>query len=51
MWMIGCECGWTFRSVSSDELVAAMQRHVTDAHPELPKPPSRADVLAMAEET
>jgi hypothetical protein len=51
MWMIGCECGWTFRSVSSDELVAAMQRHVANAHPELPEPPSRADVLAMAEET
>jgi hypothetical protein len=49
--MIRCECGWAFRSTASDELVAAMQRHVADVHPELPEPPSHADVLAMAEET
>ena len=47
---IRCECGWQFSAESGDELVAAMNRHVADAHPDLPSPPAPDDVLAMAEE-
>jgi hypothetical protein len=47
---IRCECGWEHHAMSSDELVAEMNRHVADAHPDLASPPARADVLAMVEE-
>ena len=49
--LIRCECGWECRAETGDEIVAAMERHVVDDHPDLPCPPSRADVLAMADET
>jgi hypothetical protein len=48
--VIRCECGWEFRADTGDELVNAMERHVAEQHPDLPSPPSPADVLAMAEE-
>jgi hypothetical protein len=48
--VIRCECGWECRRESSDELVRAMLAHLAEAHPDLPTPPSAADVLAMAEE-
>lgn len=48
--VINCECGETVRAESDDELVAKVERHVGEAHPELVGKMSRDDVLAMAEE-
>ena len=48
--LIRCECGWSVATDSRERAVAAMERHVADEHPDLPWPPSRADLLAMAEE-
>jgi len=45
-----CECGWELRAESRDALVAAMERHLAEEHPDLPAPASRADLLAMVEE-
>jgi predicted small metal-binding protein len=48
--VINCECGQVVRAETDDELVAAVGRHVEEAHPELVGKMSREDVLAMAEE-
>jgi predicted small metal-binding protein len=48
--VINCECGEVVRGESDDELVAKVERHVGEAHPELVGKMSRDDVLAMAEE-
>jgi predicted small metal-binding protein len=48
--VINCECGEIVRAEGDDELVAKVQRHVADAHPELVGKMSREDVLAMGEE-
>jgi len=49
--LIRCDCGRIIQAETSEELVEAMVRHLADAHPDLPAPPSRADVLAMVQET
>jgi len=48
--VINCECGEVVRADSDDELVAKVERHVGEAHPELAGKLSRDDVLGMAEE-
>ena len=48
--VINCECGEVVRADSDDELVAKVERHVGEAHPELVGKMSREDVLGMAEE-
>jgi hypothetical protein len=48
--VIRCECGWELSADTSADLVAAMERHVAAAHPDLVRPPQRSDVLAMIEE-
>ena len=48
--VIKCECGWELCAETGAELVAAMERHVAEKHPDVAAPPSPADVLAMAEE-
>jgi hypothetical protein len=48
--VIRCECGWQCRAESREKAVAAMRRHLADAHRDLPTPPMLADLLAMAEE-
>ncbi len=48
--VINCECGETVRAESDDELVARVERHVGESHPELVGKMSREDVLGMAEE-
>jgi predicted small metal-binding protein len=49
--VINCECGEVVRAETDDELVAKVEQHVNDAHPELVGKLSREDVLGMAEET
>ena len=48
--VINCECGEVVRAESDDELVEKVERHVSEAHPELVGKLSRDDVLVMAEE-
>jgi predicted small metal-binding protein len=49
--IINCECGEVIQTESDDELVRMVERHVSEAHPELAGKMSRDDILAMAEET
>ncbi len=49
--VINCECGEVVRAESDDELVAKVERHVGEAHPDLAGKMSRQDILGMAEET
>lgn len=42
--------GETVRGESDDELVANVERHIADAHPDLVGKVSREDILASAKE-
>lgn len=48
--VINCECGEIVRAETDDEIVAKVEAHVGEAHPELVGKLSREDILAMAEE-
>lgn len=48
--VINCECGRVVRAGTEDEIVAAVEQHVAEDHPELVGKISRADILGMAEE-
>lgn len=47
---IDCECGEVVKAATDDELLAKVEAHVTDAHPELVGKTTREDVLGMAVE-
>ncbi len=44
-----CECGAMVRADTEDELVAAVERHLDEQHPQLVGKVSRDDIIAMAE--
>jgi predicted small metal-binding protein len=44
-----CECGAVVRADTEDELVAAVERHLDEQHPQLVGKVSRDDIIAMAE--
>ena len=48
--VINCECGQVVRAEDDDELVAKVERHVGQDHPELVGKLGRDDILAMAED-
>ena len=48
--LINCECGEVVRGNSDEELLAAVQVHISRDHPELVGKLSQEDVLSMAEE-
>jgi predicted small metal-binding protein len=48
--VVNCECGYTARGETDDELVADVEAHVRRDHPEMVGQMTRDDVLAMAEE-
>jgi predicted small metal-binding protein len=48
--VVNCECGYTVRGEDDDEIVANVEAHVREAHPEMAGQMSREQVLAMAEE-
>ena len=48
--VINCECGEAVRGNTDEELVAAVQAHITRDHPELVGKLSRQDILSMSEE-
>ena len=48
---INCECGYTVRGETEDELVANAEEHIQRDHPELVGTMSREQLLSLAEET
>jgi hypothetical protein len=48
-WMIRCECGETARAETDDQLVAAVERHIREQHPDMVGKLSREQILGMAE--
>jgi predicted small metal-binding protein len=48
--VVNCPCGETVRGENDDELVANVESHVQEAHPEMVGTMSREQVLGMAEE-
>jgi hypothetical protein len=48
--VVNCECGEIVRAESDSELVAQVEAHVAQAHPEMVGRLSRDDILGMAEE-
>jgi predicted small metal-binding protein len=50
-WSLTCSCGAAISAESEDELVAAAQRHVAEAHAVVAVAPTRADLLSMAIES
>jgi predicted small metal-binding protein len=44
-----CECGEVVRAETEDELIATVERHVAEQHPDLTGKLSRDHILAMAE--
>ena len=48
--VIHCECGADVQRESDDELVANVEQHVQDKHPEMVGTMSREQILAMAHE-
>jgi hypothetical protein len=47
--IMNCECGEVTRAETEEELIAAVERHVAEQHPDLVGALSREDILAMAE--
>jgi predicted small metal-binding protein len=48
--VVNCECGYTVRGEDDDEIVANVEEHVRQQHPEMAGQMSREQVLAMAED-
>jgi predicted small metal-binding protein len=48
--ILNCECGFSVRSESDDEIVAKVEAHMEDVHPDLVGNVSREEILAMTEE-
>jgi predicted small metal-binding protein len=48
-WMMKCECGEVARAETDEELIAAVERHVKEQHPEMVGRLSREEILGMAE--
>jgi predicted small metal-binding protein len=47
---VHCECGATLEGETEDEVVAAVEEHVKENHPELEGQMSREQILEMAHE-
>jgi predicted small metal-binding protein len=47
---IRCECGYVARGESDDEVVSAIESHISEDHPELVGKVSRDDLLGWIEE-
>lgn len=48
--VVNCECGRQIRAEDEQDVIAKVEAHVAEDHPELVGKLSRDDVLAMAEE-
>jgi predicted small metal-binding protein len=48
--VIHCECGFDAKGETEDDLVAAVEQHVKEAHPDMADNMSREQILSMAHE-
>jgi len=48
--VIHCECGHNVEAETEDELVAKVEEHVNEAHPDMAGQMSREQILEMAHE-
>lgn len=48
--LINCECGRVVKAETEDEIVAKVEQHVSEDHPELVGKLSREDIVAMSEQ-
>jgi predicted small metal-binding protein len=48
--VINCECGYTVRGETDEELLAGAQQHMQDAHPDMVGKVSDEQLLSMAGE-
>jgi predicted small metal-binding protein len=48
--VINCECGFVARGDTDEQLVAAADAHIRDAHPDMVGKVSEEELLAQAEE-
>ena len=48
--VIHCDCGFVVRGETDEQLLAAANAHIRDAHPDMAGKVSAEDLLAMAEE-
>ena len=48
--VINCDCGYTVRGETDDELLAEAHKHIDEAHPEMKGKVSDDDLLGQAEE-
>ena len=44
-----CECGEVVRAETEEDLIALVQRHLAEQHPDLVGRLTREDILAMSE--
>jgi len=50
MKVVHCECGTDVAAETEDELVAKVEAHVTESHPDMVGKMSREQILEMAHE-
>ena len=48
--ILNCECGFSVRSESDDEIVAKVEAHMEEVHPDLVGTVTREEIHAMTEE-
>ena len=48
--VINCECGYTVRGETDDELLSQARAHIESDHPDMAGQVSDEDLLGMAEE-
>jgi len=48
--VINCDCGYTVRGESDDELLAEARKHIDDAHPEMKGQVTDEQLLGQAQE-
>ena len=48
--VINCDCGYTARGETDEELLAAARQHIEEAHPDMKDPPSDEQLLAQVQE-
>jgi predicted small metal-binding protein len=48
--LVNCECGRVIHGETQDEIVAKVEEHVAQDHPQLVGKLSREDIVAMTEE-
>jgi predicted small metal-binding protein len=49
-YVINCDCGYTARGETEDELVADAEQHIESVHPDMKEQMGREQILAMAQQ-